>query len=137
MKRLLTALCFMLATTPLAFAQDKAKDADKKAPAATEKSAKGDESKASKEPSEKQKAQQARMRDCSEKAGDRKGDERKKYMSSCLKGEDPTKAEQPAKTAQQEKMGTCNKEAKDKAMKGDDHKKFMWIPESRPGNRNR
>ena len=105
MKRLLTALCFMLATTPLAFAQDKAKDADKKAPAATEKSAKGDESKASKEPSEKQKAQQARMRDCSEKAGDRKGDERKKYMSSCLKGEDPTKAEQPAKTAQQEKTG--------------------------------
>ena len=46
MKKLLTALCFMLATTPLAFAQEKAKDADKTAPAAAEKSAKGDEGKA-------------------------------------------------------------------------------------------
>ena len=36
-------------------------------------------------------------------------------MSSCLKGEDAVKAEQPAKkTAQQEKMAGCNKEAKDK-----------------------
>ena len=84
MKKLLTALCFMFATTPLAFAQDKAQDADKKAPAATEKSAKGDEAKAKKEPSDKQKAQQARMRDCSEKAGERKGDDRKKFMSECL-----------------------------------------------------
>ena len=28
------------------------------------------------------------MKDCSGKAGDRKGDDRKKFMSSCLKGED-------------------------------------------------
>ena len=32
MKQLITAVCFMLATAPLAFAQDKAKDAEKKAP---------------------------------------------------------------------------------------------------------
>lgn len=28
-------------------------------------------------------------------------------------------------TAQQSKMGTCNKDAKEKALKGDDRKKFM------------
>jgi len=39
-----------------------------------------------KEPTEKQKAQQERMKACNEKMGDRKGDERKKAMSSCLKG---------------------------------------------------
>jgi hypothetical protein len=113
MKKLLTVLCFMFAITPVAFAQDKGKDADKS-------------TSAKKEPTEKQKAQQARMRDCSEKAGDRKGDDRKKFMSSCLKGEAPAKSDQSAKkTAQQEKMASCNKEAKEKNMKGDDRKKFM------------
>jgi hypothetical protein len=121
MKQLIAALCFALAAMPLAFAQDKAKDTEKKAPAATEKSAK-----AKKEPTEKQKAQQERMRDCSDKAGDRKGDERKKFMSSCLKGEDPTKAGKSAKqTAQQEKMAMCNKEAKEKNLTGDARKSFM------------
>ena len=35
------------------------------------------------------------------------------------------KAASPAQLAQQEKMKTCNKEAKDKALKGDERKKFM------------
>ena len=41
-----------------------------------------------KEPSEKQKAQQERMKACNKQAGDKKlkGDERKAFMSSCLKG---------------------------------------------------
>jgi hypothetical protein len=34
-------------------------------------------------------------------------------------------AEDKAKTPQQEKMATCNKEAGDKALKGDERKKFM------------
>jgi uncharacterized protein HemX len=34
-------------------------------------------------------------------------------------------AEEKAKTPQQEKMATCNKEAGDKALKGDERKKFM------------
>jgi len=34
-------------------------------------------------------------------------------------------AEEKAMTPQQEKMGACNKEAGDKALKGDDRKKFM------------
>jgi len=64
---------------PVACAPEKAKDAEKKAAPAAEKSAK-------KEPSEKQKAQQEHMKMCNEKAGAMKGGERKKFMSSCLKG---------------------------------------------------
>lgn len=41
-----------------------------------------------KEQSEKQKAQQSRMKDCNKQAADKKmkGDERKGFMSNCLKG---------------------------------------------------
>jgi hypothetical protein len=62
------------------------------------------------------------MKSCNASAGDKKleGDARKKFMSSCLKGEDASK-----KTAQQEKMKSCNKEAGDKKLKGDERKKFM------------
>ena len=70
-----------------------------------------------KEPSAAQKKQQERMKSCNEKAGDKKGDERKAFMSSCLKGDDGKM------TAQQSKMASCNKQAGD--MKGDARKKFM------------
>lgn len=79
MRKLLAAIGFMLAASPFALAQDKATDAGKKAPVAVEKSAR-------KEPSEKQKAHQARMKECAGKAEGRKGDERKAFMSTCLKG---------------------------------------------------
>lgn len=136
MKHLIAAICFTLAATPFAFAQDKAKDMDKKASAAMEKSAekasmerpkgKSEGSQPAKEPSDKQKAQQARMKDCAGKAGDRKGDDRNKFMSSCLKGQSAEKKpDATTKTAQQTKMGDCNKEAKEKTLKGDDRKKFM------------
>jgi hypothetical protein len=119
MKRLIGVLCcLMLGASPLAFAQDKAKDAEKKSVTATEQS--------KKEPTEKQKAQQARMKDCNAKAGERKleGEGRKKFMSSCLKGED-TAGASDKQIAQQEKMKACNKQAGDKKLKGDDRKKFM------------
>jgi uncharacterized protein YdeI (BOF family) len=77
--------------------------------------------KAKKEPSEKQKAQQERMKDCNAKMGDKKGEERKKAMSSCLKGEAPGASDK--QTAQQNKMKDCNKKAEGK--KGDERKKFM------------
>ena len=77
--------------------------------------------KAKKEPSEKQKAQQERMKDCNAKASDKKGDERKAFMSSCLKGE--TEGASDKQKSQQNKMTSCNKEAGDK--KGDERKKFM------------
>ena len=98
MKKLIALLCCAFLAAP-ALAQDKAK----------------------KEPSEKQKAQQERMKDCNAKMGEKKGDERKKAMSSCLKGE--TAGASAKQTAQQNKMKDCNKQAEGK--KGDDRKKFM------------
>ena len=81
MKKLIAVICFLLAASPLALAQDKSKDGAKKAAPTAEKSAK-----AKQEPSEKQKAQQAKMRSCSKDASDKKlkGDERKKFMSGCM-----------------------------------------------------
>jgi len=63
-------------------------------------------------------AQQLRMKECNQKAGGMKGDERKSYMSSCLSGKEPEK-----KMTQQDKMKVCNQKAGE--MKGDDRKKFM------------
>ncbi len=99
MKQLITAVCLTLALTSVAFAQEKSKGTEKKAEVAAEKSARTDMSKGKsaekrseqpaeksvkRELTEKQKAQHARMKDCAQKAGDRKGDERKKFMSECL-----------------------------------------------------
>ena len=60
MKTLIAALALGLALSPAAFAQEK------------------------KEPSAAQKKQQQRMKDCNEKAGDKKGDDRKAFMKECL-----------------------------------------------------
>jgi Ni/Co efflux regulator RcnB len=90
MKKLIAVICFMLATSPLALAQDKGKaDATKAAPAA-EKPVKAEKSaKAKKAPTEKQKAQQEKMKSCSKEASGKKlkGDERKKFMSGCMKAD--------------------------------------------------
>lgn len=69
-------------------------------------------------------AQQERMKNCNAEAKTKemKGDARKQFMSSCLKGE--TAAATPQQT-QQNKMKTCNAEAKEKALKGDERKQFM------------
>ncbi|RZI44294.1 phosphate starvation-inducible protein PsiF [Herbaspirillum sp. HC18] len=64
--------------------------------------------------------QQNKMGECNKQAGDKKGDERKKFMSECLSNK-PKQSD--AQKAQQEKMKSCNAEAKD--MKGDERKKFM------------
>ena len=61
-----------------------------------------------------QNAQQERMKVCNTKAADKKGDERKKFMSECLSAE---------KVSQQDKMKVCNTKAGDK--KGDERKAFM------------
>ena len=117
MNKLMAGLCcFMLAASPLALAQDKAKAEEKKAAKAVEKQAE-------KAPSEAQKKQQERMKSCNAQAGEKKmeGEARKKFMSSCLKGE----SAEPKKATQQDRMKDCNKQAGDKKMKGDDRKKFM------------
>ncbi|MBX6319318.1 PsiF family protein [Pigmentiphaga sp.] len=59
-------------------------------------------------------AQQNRMAVCNKAAGDKKGEERKAFMSSCLSAK---------KMTPQERMSVCNKEAG--ALKGDDRKAFM------------
>ncbi|CRI55167.1 hypothetical protein ACVWY1_002661 [Pseudomonas sp. TE6288] len=64
-------------------------------------------------------AQQEKMKTCNADATAKalKGDERKAFMSTCLKAK-------PAAT-QQEKMKTCNADATTKALKGDERKTFM------------
>jgi hypothetical protein len=77
--------------------------------------------------------QQQRMADCNKQANGMKGDDRKKFMSTCLSGKAPaasTAAAAPAATAakpvsQQDKMKACNADAGSKNLKGDDRKKFM------------
>ena len=62
--------------------------------------------------------QQEKMKACNAKAADKKGDERKAFMSSCLKVGAPA-----APMTQQEKMKVCNTKAGEK--KGDERKAFM------------
>ena len=79
--------------------------------------------------------QQQRMKTCNADAKTKalKGAARKSFMSSCLKGEStaaaPTataKATSTSKrTSQQEKMKSCNAEAKTKTLKGAARKSFM------------
>ncbi|MDH0648514.1 PsiF family protein [Pseudomonas sp. GD03858] len=64
-------------------------------------------------------AQQEKMKTCNADATAKalKGDERKAFMSTCLKKDVPQ--------TQQEKMKTCNADATTKALKGDERKSFM------------
>lgn len=59
--------------------------------------------------------QQNKMVACNKSAEGLKGDERKAFMSDCLKKDKPV--------SQQNKMTQCNKDAG--AMKGDERKAFM------------
>lgn len=60
--------------------------------------------------------QQSKMATCNKEAGDKKGDERKAFMSECLKNKPAT---------QQDKMKACNADEKAKTLKGDERKAFM------------
>ncbi len=116
MSKLMAALVAGLFCVSVAQAQDK-KPADKAAPAVEKKVS----------------AQQGKMGDCNKEAKEKKlaGDERKKFMSACLKGGGAAPAPNPAPasaakpTEQKQKMGYCNKEAKEKKLAGDERKKFM------------
>ena len=59
--------------------------------------------------------QQSKMGDCNKDAGDKKGDERKTFMKTCLSAGKPV--------TQQDKMKKCNVDATGK--KGDERKTFM------------
>lgn len=75
--------------------------------------------------------QQQRMSDCSKQSKGMKGDERRAFMSSCLKGKSVTPAADQAPVAkaagssQQNRMKTCNADAKVQALKGAERKSFM------------
>ncbi len=58
--------------------------------------------------------QQSKMGECNKDAGEKKGDERKAFMKTCLSAK---------KATQQDKMKTCNADAKGKT--GDVRKTFM------------
>jgi hypothetical protein len=58
--------------------------------------------------------QQGKMASCNKEAGDKKGDERKAFMKTCLSAK---------KETQQDKMKSCNADAKGKT--GDERKAFM------------
>jgi hypothetical protein len=79
-----------------------------------------------KQPSAAQQAQQQKMTDCNKQASDKqlKGDDRKKFMSTCLSGSS-TAATTSKPMTQQEKMTDCNKQASAKGLKGDERKTFM------------
>jgi hypothetical protein len=62
-------------------------------------------------------AQQTRMVTCNKEAGDKKGDERKAFMKTCLSAAKPV--------TQQDKMKSCNADPKAKTLKGDERKAFM------------
>ena len=112
MSKLMAALAAGLFFVSVAQAQDK-KPADKPAAPAAEKKAS---------------SQQNKMADCSKEAKEKKlaGDERKKFMSGCLKGGAAAPQATAGKPAdQKQKMAYCNKEAGAKQLKGDERKKFM------------
>lgn len=77
--------------------------------------------------------QQEKMKGCNAEAKGMKGDERKAFMGKCLKKDYVLKAnaapaaetKADAKPKQQDKMKTCNADAKSKELKGDERKKFM------------
>ncbi len=99
MKHLLTTLAFSLAVlTTSAFAAS-----HKEAPDMAKAGASAPMS-----------SQQSKMGTCNTEAGDKKGDERKAFMKTCLSAKPMT---------QQDKMKSCNKDATGK--KGDDRKAFM------------
>ncbi|MBC8058950.1 MAG: phosphate starvation-inducible protein PsiF [Rhizobiales bacterium] len=60
--------------------------------------------------------QQSKMADCNKEAADKKGDDRKAFMKTCLSAK---------KTSQQDKMKACNADPKAKTTKGDERKAFM------------
>ena len=58
--------------------------------------------------------QQSKMAECNKDAADKKGDERKAFMKTCLSAK---------KSGQQDKMKSCNASATGK--KGDERKAYM------------
>ena len=71
---------------------------------------------------EKRVASNDREAACARDAKGYKGEDRERFLAQCLKGHDgPT----PAQHSQQEKMKTCNQEARTRDLHGDERRAFM------------
>jgi hypothetical protein len=73
-------------------------------------------------------AQQGKMASCNTEATGKKGEERKDFMKSCLSSKPavaPMEEKMSPQKMQQNKMKTCNADAKTKALKGEERKDFM------------
>jgi len=112
MSKLTAALVAGLFCVSVAQAQER-KPADKPAAPAAEKA---------------KTAQQNKMGDCNKEAAQKKlsGEERKRFMSACLKGADAAPQAAAAEpTVQKEKMRYCNKTAAARELSGEQRNKFM------------
>ncbi len=69
-------------------------------------------------------SQQSKMKTCNVDAGDKKGDDRKAFMKTCLSAA-PAAAAAAKPMTQQEKMKSCNADPTAKSTKGDARKAFM------------
>jgi hypothetical protein len=70
--------------------------------------------------------QQQRMGQCSHQAKGKHGDERRAFMSSCLRGKSAaTSKATDAGATQRDKMKSCNAEARSKSLKGAARKTFL------------
>jgi hypothetical protein len=76
-----------------------------------------------KEPTEAQKKQQQLMKNCNDRAGGKKGDERKIFLSTCLR--QGAHAQSEAQKTQQARMSACNRQAGQKNLSGEARKSFM------------
>jgi hypothetical protein len=65
------------------------------------------------------------MTDCNAEASDKKGAERKEFMSSGLSGKPTAAAASPDQQAQRDKMKSCNTQASSKNLKGKERQDFM------------
>lgn len=117
MKKLIAAVVIGLASSSLAWSQIAAPGSEPAASSTNDKSA-------HKPPTEKQRAQQARFRDCSRQAAGRKGDERKTFMRTCLKTSAATTAD-GNNVAAQKHMKSCSKQASAQKLRGKARKTFM------------
>ncbi len=80
----------------------------------------------------KQGSQQSKFATCAHESKGLRGDEHQKFMSECLKGEagSATRKESSHRAAdetgpQQNRMRTCNEEAREKGLHGDERRAFM------------
>ena len=68
---------------------------------------------------------QQRMADCNKEATGKKGQERRDFMSQCLRAGKPAAAPKVVAVKKPQRMKDCNGQASEKALKGPERKAFM------------